>query len=124
MEDFCALAQGSASVQQKSQRHLFHCIDLVFRPKNAVITTQKELNSVKNLLKGGAAWTMDKNMLGWLVDLLHYIISLPSARLTKVHNIMYLFTFTQQHTSKPRWHRLLGTLKSLVIDIPGGASLF
>ena len=63
-------------------------------------------------------------MLGWLVDLLHHVISSLSSCLSKVHTVLSLFPPKQQRISKRRWYSLLGMLHSLVITIPGGTGLF
>ena len=119
MDNFCALSQGSVRMYQQSWRHLFNFVDLFFHPKDTFNTTRQESNSIKNLMKVYSACSTNKKMPEWLVDSLNRVISLPSAYLT--NNILDLFPQTQQRTFRRRCHRLLGALRSMVIDIFGSS---
>ena len=59
-DDFCCLAQGSIDRRQQARRHIFHCIDRVFRKNDGDDTLRKDPNSVKKLRNGDAFWTTRK----------------------------------------------------------------
>ena len=80
VDDFLALAQGSAQDLRTVRRHLLHAIDDVFSPLAATEKFGNEPISVKKLGKGDASWQTLKIVLGWLVDTIRQTISLPHHR--------------------------------------------
>jgi hypothetical protein len=79
--DFLALRQGFP-------RHIFHSLDLLFRPNDARDRHRKTSNSIKKLKLGDADWTTHKKLLGSLVDSVRCLISLPADRYAKLLRLL------------------------------------
>jgi hypothetical protein len=69
MDDFIAATQLTSTSLDAARSTLFDCIDQVLRPMSPTDSPfQKDPISTKKLLKGDAAWTTRKSILGWTVD--------------------------------------------------------
>ena len=89
MEYFCALVQGSTKICSQYHRHLFHCTDLVFRPNKNSDGVHHEPNRTNNLHCWDSAWTTHKNIIGWIINSIHHIISLPTSRPKRVNTDLF-----------------------------------
>ena len=58
-------------------RHLFCAIGDFFRPNNKDDITQEEPISLQKLRKGNAAWSAQKVVLGWAIDTVKQVLTLP-----------------------------------------------
>jgi hypothetical protein len=123
MDDFLMATQRSE--RQAVRSTLFECIDAVLRPLSPTDNpSRKEPISIKKLLKGDAAWSTRKSILGWLVDTTQRTIELPPHRVERLHEILASVPTHQRRTSRRKWQQLLGELRSMVLAIPGGRGLF
>jgi hypothetical protein len=62
--------------------------------------------------------------MGWLIDTTHHTIKLPPHRLERLNTLLSQFLHHQWRTSRRKWQKLLGKLRSMVLAIPGGRGLF
>jgi hypothetical protein len=125
MDDFLHATQLSVHDRAQARDTLFECIDNVLRslsPDNN--PHRKEPISTKKLLKGDAAWSTKKTILGWLMDTSCHTIELPPHRLEQLNTLLSQFPHHQRRTSHRKWQQLLDELRSMVLAIPGGCGLF
>ena len=122
VDDFILLQQGLPAQREAARRNLFHHIDRVFRPNDAHDVTRTEVNSIKKLRKGDAAFTVIKKILGWDVNSLSHHLCITPSRLQKV-NVLLDHVRDKRRTNGKTWHKILGTLRSLSPGVPGGRGL-
>lgn len=82
---------------------------------------KKDPNSVKKLLWGDGSLETVTVVLGWLINTIAGTIKIPLHRLERLMELPVAFPRSQQTFPKRELHRLLGELRSMIIDIPGGA---
>ena len=70
-------------------RNIFHAIDKLFCPNNKYYIAREEPISLKKLHKGDAAWSTQKFVLGWLIDTVKQVITLPADRKTNLLDLLY-----------------------------------
>ena len=88
VDDFLLLAQ-TRHQQQRVMRAALTGIDFVFRPLDETDPpTRKEPASIKTMMKGDAAWSTLKRMLGWDVDSTAFTLNLPAHRLTRLCEVL------------------------------------
>lgn len=108
-----------------AKRILFQALDRVFRPVYDHDTKfREEPVSVKKLLKGDARWTTSKIILGWLLDMIEKILSMPEHWVEHLLDILRLISPIQRSIVTKVWHKVLGELRSISIAIPGCTGLF
>ena len=62
-----------------------HCtIDELFRPNNKDDIAREDPISLKKLRKGDAAWSTQKFVLGWAIDTVKQVLTLPADRKTNI----------------------------------------
>jgi len=103
-----------------------HVIDDVFRPLSpADHPTRKEPISVKKLRQGDAAWSTQKEVLGWLLDTQAMTLRLTTRRYTRLSQLLHdVVPRSRKRISIPDYHKLLGELRSMSIALPGARGLF
>ncbi len=119
IDDFIGAAQHPATT--RVSRALLHAVDTVFC--DPPMSTRRQVVSASKLLKGDAAWSHQKRILGWDVNTSTMTLHLPPHRLTRLTDILTAF-LTQQRTSRRRWHRLLGELRSMAMALHSTKYLF
>jgi hypothetical protein len=125
MDDFLAASQLSGTDLDQAHSTLFEAIDTVLRPLLPTDNPhRKDPISIKKLLKGDAAWSTRKCILGWTINTIARTIELPSHQLARLHEILQSIPRSQHQTSRQKWQQLLGKLCSMVLAIPGGRGLF
>ena len=126
VDDFLAAAQGNAKARRNVHRVLMHAIDDIFRPlASDDPSTRKQPISVKKLRAGDAAWSTQKEVLGWLVDTQAMTLRLTQRRLQRLRTTLEQdFPRTRKRASVTDYHKLLGELRSLAIALPGARGLF
>ena len=120
MDDFCALAQGDITKRPQAHRYTFHCIDLVFLNGKGD-NVRQEPNKLKIFRRGNETWKTCKKIIGWLVDnlrLANYILHSHW-----VESVLKLFQPSKHFPSAKRYWKLIGDLRSLILDIPGDGGL-
>ena len=123
VDDFVTLCQGPPAFRRSAIRNLFHNIDRVFRPNDKFDDMRREPNSTKKLLRGDARFSTCKKVLGWYIDCLQHHLLITPSRLARVDTLLRN-ALANQRTSLRSWLRLLGTLRSLTMGIPGSRGLF
>jgi hypothetical protein len=108
----------------QARRHIFHTLDLLFRPNDANDRHRKTPDSVKKLCLGDANWTTCKKLLGWIVDSLRCLVSLPSERYDKIRNLLADLPRSAHRCTLLTWQILCGNLRSIAPMLPGGMGLF
>ena len=107
------------------KRILFQALDKIFRPLDpSDIPARTEPASASKLEKGDATWTTSKVMLGWLVDTIAKMITLPPHRVERLRPILDSVKSSQRYVATDVWHKLLCELRSMVIALPGAKGLF
>ena len=125
VDDFLGAAQGSPRRLNRIRRILMEAIDDIFRPLHPNDpATRREPISVSKLRKGDACWSTLKTVLGWVIDSVAMTISLPPRRLDRLSELLASIPLTQHRLAIPKWHRLLGELRSMTIALPGARGLF
>jgi hypothetical protein len=119
IDDFMLITQRP--LQLRTMNNLLHNIDKVFiTPADS---GRREVVSRKKLLQGDATFSTSKRLLGWDVNTAAMTLQLPHHRLAALTN-MITTLLTQQRTSKRKWRRLLGTLRSTTPALYGATHLF
>jgi hypothetical protein len=124
VDDFLALWQGIPAQLCQARRHVFHTLDLLFRPNDSEDCHRKTPNSIKKLKLGNADWTTRKKLLGWMVDTISSHISLPPERYLKIRDLLATFPRSARRCTLLRWQTLCGNLRSIAPMLPGGLGLF
>jgi hypothetical protein len=122
VDDFVNAVQGNDNAT-KVRRTTFHAIDSVFRPNDDLDVGRKQPISEKKLGKGDAAWSTQKNILGWHLDTLAMSISLPPHRQARLLEILES-TLARKRCTTKEWHKLLGELRSMTLAVPGSKGCF
>jgi hypothetical protein len=65
-----------------------------------------------------------KLILGWIIDTVAMIITLPPHWVEHLSDILNAFPATQQCTSIKKWQETLGELHSMALVLPGSRNLF
>ena len=65
-------------------RHLFCAINDLFCPNNKDNIAREEPISLKKLRKGDAAWSTQKVVLGWAIDKVKQVLTLPDDHKTNL----------------------------------------
>jgi hypothetical protein len=108
----------------QARHHIFYTLNLLFRPNDANDRHRKTPNSVKKLRLGNANWTTHKKLLGWVVDSVHCLVSLPSERYEKIRNLLADLPRSAHRCTLLTWQILCGNLRSIAPMLPGGMGLF
>ena len=124
VDDFLLLAQLQ-HYRDRVLRATLHSIDEVFRPVERHDPAHRtEPASVKKMLKGDAAWSTQKRMLGWDVDTIAMTLTLPPHRLDRLREVLSWLAPPRKRLSLTKWHQLLGELRSMSPALPGTRGLF
>ena len=105
-------------------RHLFRAIVELFCPNNKDNIAREEPISLKKLRKGDAAWSTQKIVLGWAIDTVKQVLTLPDDCKTNLLALLDTISPSASRCSRRCWHKLLGTLRSTVPAIAGAAGMF
>ena len=77
VDNFVTMEQGGPRLWHQVHRHLFHDIYCVILPNNVDKSSQKDPNLNKKLCCSDTTWTICKQVLGWLIDILRHQINPP-----------------------------------------------
>ena len=89
IDDFIGAAQGTKATRDNVRRVLLHNIDGVFRPLQPNDhPARKEPISVKKLQHGDAAWSTEKEVLGWLLNTDSLTLRLPHHRSQRLYELL------------------------------------
>ena len=123
VDDFLAISQPATATT--TRRTLMHSIDTVLRPLSPSDPVHRtEPISLSKLAKGDAAWSTRKQMLGWILDSVDMTLTLPPRRLQRLAALLGDIPPSQRRLSLPKWHKLLGELRSMSLALPGSRGLF
>jgi hypothetical protein len=123
MDDFIALAQPPNL--PRTLHHTLKGILSVFRdgihphdpPERRHIISSSKLN------KGDAAWSTEKNILGWLLNTTEGTLRLQPHKASRLCTILRDFSF-KVRTSRRKWQSLLGELRYMAPALQGTRYLF
>ena len=108
--------------------HLFHQIDLVFRPNEEAVFDRKYPISQNKLGQGDGSRSTLKTVLGWDLDTISHLIRLPPRRQEKVaaalSSAVAAIPRKAHSTSMHKWRNLLGLLRSITPAISGSRGMF
>ena len=126
IDDFIAAAQGHKQTRNNARRVLLHAIDDVFRPlAEHDHSSRKEPISVKKLQLGDAAWSTEKEVLGWLLNTESMTLRMTKHRHRRLHQLLHTdLPRTRKRITVLDFQRALGELRSLALAIPGTRGLF
>jgi hypothetical protein len=119
IDDFIGVAQRPCATHLR--RCLFHTIDSIFH--DAPTTARRATISESKLQKGDAAWSYNKRILGWDLDTQHMMMHLPPHRATRLRDLITGF-LSLRRTSRRKWQRFLGELRSMVAALHSTKYLF
>ena len=77
LNEFISIVQGGPNDRRQMTRHLIRAIDKLFRNNTKYNTAREEPISLKKLRKGEAAWSTQKVVLGWEIDTVKQVLTLP-----------------------------------------------
>jgi hypothetical protein len=119
LDDFILIAQQPLHLP--AMNNLLHSLYNVFidRPHDS----RRQLVSTKKLQQGDATFSTKQRILGWDLDTVHMTISLPQHRLTSLKSMLQGM-IQKSRTSRKRWHKLLGTLRSTTPALYGASHAF
>ena len=69
-------------------RPLFCAIDILFQPNDKDDPAREEPISLKKLRKGDATWSMEKFVLGWSIDTVKQVLTLPDDRKRNILSLL------------------------------------
>jgi len=125
VNDHVALAQGSPACLQQVHCTLLHSIDRVFRPLHPTDhASWQEPVSQKKLATGDGQWSMQRTVLGWLLDTKAHTITLPAHHAAHLHDILAAIPRECSRISTRNWHQVLGELRSMTLALLGSRRLF
>ena len=105
-------------------RHIFRAIDNLFRPNNKDDASSEEPISLKNLRKGDGACSKHKSVLGWVIDTVKKVLTLPDDCKCNILSLLNTILPSSSRYSCWRCHKLLGTLCSTVPATARAAGMF
>jgi hypothetical protein len=119
MDDFLLAAQQPSHTPLMNT--LLHHINHVFTdPENS---PRRWIVSTAKVQKGDASFSTKKSILGWNIDSHSMTLQLPKHRLDKIKHTLQLF-LTSTYTTRKRWQKLLGELRSMVPALHSAKYLF
>ena len=125
MDDFWGLDQGNTHRPSNVHGNLFHTLYKVFRPlESDDSSNRKEFLSLKKIYTGDCTWYICKILLGWVVDTVNMKVYLPPHQENYFREILSAIPCTQKQIGVDKWHRVLGKLLSVKIDLPGARGIF
>jgi hypothetical protein len=119
IDDFMVLVQRPH--HEPLLNRLLYTIDAVFQ--DPPDSPRKQVVSVSKLDNGDATFSTYKCFLGWDIDSHRMTLQLLQRRLASLAELLTTF-LGKQRTSKCRWQRLLGTLRSTTPALYGATHMF
>jgi hypothetical protein len=116
VDGFLALCKGTSAQLRQVCRHIFHTIDLRFRLNDTNDRHWETPNSIKKLKLGDADWTTRKKLLGWAVNTVRCLVSLPPELYDKIQTLLALLALLALYPRYARrwtlhnWQILCGNL--------------
>ena len=124
VDDFVGITQGNKARREEVKRALLHSLDDVLPPLSQMdLTTHQDPSSMKKMKQGDSTWVTKKILLGWVIDSVRGTIHLPQHRVTGL-TTMSQEVEGQRRVSQKRWRKLLGELRSMMLDMPGSEGMF
>jgi hypothetical protein len=125
VDDFLGSSRGGRRTRLRVERALLHSLDRVMRPLDSEDSPlRQESASVKKMGKGDATSTTLKPILGWIINTLDKMISLPPHRLVRFRDIINYIGPNQRGVALNKWQQVLGKLRSMALAIPAAIGLF
>ena len=124
IKNLIILVQGGPSEWPKVRNHVFHSVDRFFQTNAPGEAMRQDPKLIKKLKKGYMVFKFMKLVLGWIIDTLILTISLPTSQLQKLQAALEAIPLTQCRTSRRKWERLVGILRSILPSLMGVGELF
>lgn len=125
LDDIIVLIQPTALTATEACRVVFHASDEVYRPLEKDDEDYRtEPFSVKKLARGDGTFATSKEVLGWVIDTLHYTITLAPRRTARLHALLAEFPRSRRRVSLKKWQQVLGELRSMAPALAGSRGLF
>jgi hypothetical protein len=119
MDDFLLAAQQPRHTPL--MHTLLHHIHQVFAdPHNS---PRRLIVSASKVQKGDASFSTKKSILGWNIDSHSMTLQLPEHRLDKIKHTLQR-ALTSNYTTRRRWQKILGELRSMVPALHSSKYLF
>jgi hypothetical protein len=119
IDDFMLVAQRPH--QELLMPHVLQCISAIFQ--DDADSPRRQVISQSKLDKGDATWSTTKRFLGWDIDTHTMTLRLPPHRLDRLNTLLTTF-LALKRTSRTKWLKLLGELRSMASAIQGARFLF
>ena len=88
-------------------RHLFRSINEPFRLNEKDDIAREDPISLKKLRKGDAAWSTKKVILGWAIDTVKQVLTLPDDCNSSLLVLLDTVPPSVSRCSRRRWHKAL-----------------
>jgi hypothetical protein len=119
MDDFMMIAQ--APTHTYTRNNLLYHLDSIFR--DTAGTPRRTIVSASKVLKVDATFATQKRILGWDINTTTMEIQLPQHRVERLAELIQYFT-SRIHTTRTKWQKLLGELRSMALAIHSAKYLF
>ncbi len=124
VDDFIAATNNSSATHLRNiARTMLHAIHSVFPPPEVTGHPGGDSISVKKILKGEGQWNTEQELLGWIIDGVHYTIRLPDEKLEKILDLLTKYSKLRQVPLND-FQKLAGKLQHASLAMPGGWGLF
>ena len=107
LDDFIGITQGGPTERRQMTRHLFRALNKLFRPNNKDDIAREDSISLKKLRKGNAAWSTKKVVLGWAIDTVKQVLTLPDDCKSGLLALLDTVPPSASRCSRRRWYKLL-----------------
>ena len=125
VHNFLRLAQGPAHRQLQLRKTLFHALDKVFQTCDpGDLANRKGVLLLNKIMAGDCAWSTCKVLLGWVIDKVNMMMSLPPHWENRIKDILAGIPCSQKRIGVDKWNRVLGELRSMATPLPGSRGLF
>ena len=84
LDDFIVVVQGWPMEHTQMTLHLFLYIYELFQPQNSQYRSLEEHIHLNKLDKGGVRWSTTNTVLGWVVNTINLVLTLPQAQTDKL----------------------------------------
>ena len=77
MYGFIGVVQGVPIERTQTTHHIFSSINDLFLPNNSRDWAREDPIFIQNVEKGDAEWSTKTNLLGWVIDMINLVLTLP-----------------------------------------------
>ena len=119
------LNQGPTHRRRHTWSTLLHALDKVFQPLDTKDSSdQKEVLSMKKLDTVDCNWFNFQVLLGWVIETVNIMMNLPPHQENCFREIISAIPRNQNRIELDTWHRVLGDLHYMEIDLTRYQEMF